>query len=253
VAGSTSSRAFIALPILGLVLVQALAPGALSGQAAPTLRATHPRIEAALARLAAGSPTAARTFAALAESGLPVTIGTPVALAALLEREEGPAPQERDALLAQLSEEHPADPSIAWMVFRVAPDPGGLGTVERAWVVIEVDLIARWIHETGDEDAETRIEADLLAILAHELIAHVGSVAETHRLEDFCDDPAPAAIAGRPDWSTGLGCSLDIENRVRRELNRGLGLEGAARLPRRTSYALDVMNFARAERRLAGR
>ena len=83
------------------------------------------------------------------------------------------------------------------MVFRVAPKQAGLGKVERAWVII-----------------------------AHKLIAHVGSVAETHRMEDFCDDPSAEATGRRPDWSTGLGCSLETENRIRRELNRGLALEG---------------------------
>jgi hypothetical protein len=230
------------------MLAQAFAPGALSAQHTP-LQVTHPRLQAALERLGAGSPTAARTLRALAEGGLPVAIGTPVELAAMLEREGGAAVQEREALLAQLSDGAGAAPAVAWIAFRVAPDAAGLDRVERAWVVVEVDLIARWIHETGDQEAEARIEADLLAILAHELIAHVGSVATTRRLEDFCDDPVPGArsIAGDP------GCSLRMENRIRRELNRGLRLRGAAQLPERRSYALDVMNFARAQRRMAGR
>jgi hypothetical protein len=251
VGGSTSPRGWQILLALGF-LAQALAPGALSAQAnGPAIQVTHPRIAAALEQLAAGSPTAARTLRAIAEGGLPVAIGTPVELAALLEGEEGSAPRERDALLAQLAEGSATDPSLAWMVFRVAPDGEGLGRVERAWVVIEVELIARLIHESGDAEAEQRIDADLLAILAHELIAHVGSIAATHRLEDFCDDPTPDA--SRSEWSSGLGCALEVENRVRRELNRGLDLEGAARLPRRTSYALDVMNFARAGRSLGER
>jgi hypothetical protein len=249
VAGSTPRRGLQALFFLSVTLPQALAAGALSAQT--RLHVTHPRLEAALERLVTGSPTAARTLRVLADGGLPVAIGTPLELAALLEQEEGPAPSEREALLAQLAEGRASDPSMAWMVFRVAPADEGLGRVERAWVVIEVDLISRWIQETGDAEAEARIEADLLAILAHELIAHVGSIAATHRLEDFCDDPAPGAA--RSAWSSGLGCALEMENRVRAELNRGLDLEGAARLPRRTSYALDVMNFARAQRRLAER
>jgi hypothetical protein len=252
VAGSIARAGLQALLLLS-VAAQALAPGALAGQTTGGVQVTHPRLEAALQLLAAGSPTAARTLAALAESGLPVAVGTPVQLAALLEQEEGPAPRERDALLAQLAAEDAADPSMAWMVFRVAPDAEGRDRVERAWVVIEVDLIARWIHEADGPEAEEKIEADLLAILAHELIAHVGSVAATRRLEDFCDDPAPDGAVRAAEWSATLGCALEIENRVRAELNRGLELDGAARLPRRTSYALDVLNFARAQRELARR
>jgi hypothetical protein len=244
-------RAGLQALLLLSVAAQALVPGALSAQAT-AVQVTHPRLEAALGRLAVGSPTAARTLSALAEGGLPVAIGTPVELAELLESEEGSAPREREALLAQLAEGGATDPSMAWMVFRMAPGNDGVDRVERAWVVVEVDLIARWIRDSGDPAAEARIEADLLAILAHELIAHVGSIAATHRLDDFCDDPAPEGTRGA-EWSAGLGCSLEIENRVRAELNRGLQLEGAARLPRRTSYALDQMNFARAQRQLAER
>ena len=240
-AGSTARRGLQALFLLSVAIARAAAPGALSAQA--PLQVTHPRLEAALIRLAAGSPTAARTLAALGEGGLPVAIGTPLELAALLEREGGTGAGEREALLAQLSASGEAEPAVAWMAFRVAPATDGEDRIERAWVVVEVELISRWIRESGDPDAEARIEADLLAILAHELIGHVGSVAASRRLEDFCDDPAPGARG-----SSRLGCSLEIENRVRRELNRGLKLQGAARLPERRSYALDVMNFTRARR-----
>jgi hypothetical protein len=107
-----------------------------------------------------------------------------------------------------------------------------------------VDSIERWIRATGWEDAEARIRADLLATLAHEFVAHVGSIAESRRLADFCDDPPPGH--GPRTSRHDAAFSIRVENRVRRELNRGLDLRGAARLPERRSYALDVMNFARA-------
>ncbi|MGD8362420.1 MAG: hypothetical protein PVJ04_13420 [Gemmatimonadota bacterium] len=90
---------------------------------------------------------------------------------------------------------------------------------------------------------EWRIDQDFLAILAHEFVAHVGSIAATKQLEDFCDDPPTGA-----DFSDSreLACSIRVENQVRRELNRALGLKGDRALPLRTNYSLEVMNFARA-------
>ncbi len=213
----------------------------------PGLRVIDPRLAAALDRLAEASPSAAAVLRDLAASGLSVAIGTPAELAALPDSEGGPTPDEEDALLAQAGSDPGAgaEPSVAWMVFRVAgPSPDGgleaMGRVERAWVAVRVDSVAGWIHRAGLADADRLIEDDLLVILAHEFVAHVGSIARSRRLEDFCDDPVLGEGTGE------LACSLRVENRVRRELNRGLGLTGDRRLPQRRSYALDVMNFARA-------
>lgn len=128
------------------------------------------------------------------------------------------------------------------VVFRVAPpaDPSASPEVERAWVVIDVVRMSEWIRAWDPAEAERRIEQDLLAILAHEFVAHVGSVAHSRRLADFCDDPTGAETAGE------LPCSVRTENVVRAELNVNLGLRGADRLPKRESYSLSVMNFARA-------
>ena len=103
----------------------------------------------------------------------------------------------------------------------------------------------RWIEDSGAPNAQEHIRDDFLAILAHEFVAHVGSLARSKRIEDFCDDPPPSAD-GSARSAGDLACSLRVENQVRRELNSGLGLEGSHRLPERRSYALDVMYFAKA-------
>jgi hypothetical protein len=184
--------------------------------AVPGLRVTDARLNAALADLVAGSESAAKVIEALSASGLPVAIGTPAEVAALSPQEGGPAPAERPSLLAPASDANDpaAGPPIAWVVFEMArtgAEGRGQDYVERVWLAIEVDSIERWIRATGWDEADARIRADLLATLAHEFVAHVGSIAASRRLADFCDDP-----------------------------------HGAERLPERRSYALDVMNFARA-------
>ena len=212
----------------------------------PSLRITDARLAAALHRVVAGSPTAARVIADLEASGLPVAIGSPRELAMLPDSEGGPAPSERRALLADAGPGQA--PPVAWVVFRVgrraADAPSASPVVERAWVAVDVDSVESWIRSTGTHRANARIQQDLLAILAHEFVAHVGSIARTQRLSDFCDDP-PAGARARGESGAGA-CSLRVENRVRRELNRGLGLAGPDRLPERRSYALDVMNFSAA-------
>lgn len=251
-AGSKASQVLRASTVLGLVLLQALASSPLDAQGRQsTLHVTDARIDAALTRLAANSATAARALKTILGSGLPVTVGQPLELASLPTDEGGPDPLERDALLAQLADApSPSDPAVAWTVLSLAPrrSDGTLGAVERAWVAIDVDAVEAWIHESGVDAPGARVQEDLMVILAHELVAHVGSVAATRRIEDFCDDPGPDWRRGPEEPSAPLACSLIVENRVRRELNQSLGLEGPARFAERTSYALDVMNFERARR-----
>lgn len=215
----------------------------------PRLHVTDGRLAAALRDLAAASPSAAWVMDALSTSGLEVAVGTPAELAALPDSEGGPAPGERSALLADPSgNPSPDEPPIAWVVFRVsAPLPDApaqaLGTVDRVWVAIEADSVEVWIRNDGGTDVDWRIHQDFLAILAHEFVAHVGSIAATRRLEDFCDDPLTGAEVAD---SREMSCSIRVENQVRRELNQALGLKGDRALPRRTDYSLEVMNFARA-------
>jgi hypothetical protein len=133
------------------------------------------------------------------------------------------------------------------VVFRVsAPQAdaptGDVGTVDRAWVAVEADSVERWIRSTTDVDADRLIQRDYLAILAHELVAHVGSIAGTRNLADFCDDPPPSESMD----PRAKSCSLRVENQVRQELNRSLGLRGSDKFPMRKNYSLEVMNFARA-------
>ena len=193
---------------------------------------TDARLTAAMERLLAGSPSARDVVADLSASGLVVSIGSPAELAALAETEGGPLPSERVGLLsAQQADVAP----VAWVMLRVLGERAG--TVERAWVVIDVDAMEARIGVGAK--ARAALEQDLLAALAHEFVAHIGSVARSRSLDDFCDDPTPASQAIDP-----LGCSIRVENQVRRELNRGLGLRGSERLAERTAYSLDVMNFA---------
>lgn len=206
----------------------------------PRVTVTDSRLAAALSRLIAGSPSADAVMDALAASGLPVAIGTPSDLTRSASVDDSESALLPDASGLASS----AEPQIAWVAIRVAvPEVGGLGTIERVWVVVDADRIAQMIHEQNRPRADDRIEDDLTIALAHELVAHVGSVAGSRRVEDFCDDPVPGSGAeGR------LACSLQVENAVRRELNQSLGLRGARRYVDRSSYALDAMNFARPSR-----
>ncbi len=219
---------------------------------APRIRLTDARLAAAFDRLVAGSPTARAVVAALSVSDLEVAIGTPRELAALPDSQGGPGRAEKTALLSDPGTRTPnPEPPIAWVVFRMAPPApgapvGSSDEVKRAWVVVEADSVTRWIREADGPRATELIQNDLLAILAHEFVAHVGSIARTRRLADFCDDPPPSASLPQAGPAPDLACSLRVENQVRRELNRGLRLEGPHRLPERKSYALDVMHFGRA-------
>lgn len=236
--------------IVAALTLSLLDPGDLASQTgssapggAADLRVLDPRLGAGMARLLAGSPIARGVMADLAASGLTVVVGTPADLESLPDAQGGPKPEERVALLA------PGDvraSPVAWVAFRVA-GAAEAGTAERAWIVVDVDAMAARLGGRGERDAAL-LQQDVLATLAHEFVAHVGSVARTRRMSDFCDDPTPASQTIDP-----LGCSVRVENRVRRELNRELGLRGADRLPERDGYSLDVMNFARAERQVRSR
>jgi hypothetical protein len=232
------------------------------GAEVPELRVTDPRLAAALEVLVAASPTAARALEALGRSGLPVAIGTPAQLAALPESAGGPDATERRLLLAAEDESGPLHESpVASVMFRAAGASGHgaehapAGLVERVWIAVEVDSVEAWIRGSGQRDADVRIQHDLLAILAHEFVAHVGSVAGTRRMEDLCDDPSPeqrrrsaeARARGEMPPLDGemASCALRVENRVRGEVNRSLRLRGSRALPPRYGYSLEVMHFAR--------
>ena len=198
------------------------------------VRVTESRLARAFGRLIDGSPSAARVLGDLAASGLPLAIGRPADLAALPDAEGGPAPLERTALLA--GSEPGRRESPARVVFRLDHD----GTVERAWIAVDVDAMERLERRGRSDEARERLDDDLLATLAHEFVAHVGSVALTRSMADFCDDPPVGHHTHE-----AFACSLRVENRVRSELNRALGLTGPRRLPRRDNYSFDVMNFSR--------
>jgi hypothetical protein len=219
------------------------------------------RLYEALQQLVAASRTAARVVEALERSGLPVVIGTPAQLAAMPVSAGGPDATERRVLHAAEAAGHSAEGvSVASVAFRVDAAAAGNGAagaearVERVWIAVEVDSVEAWIRRASRGNAELRIRQDLLAILAHEFVAHVGSIAATRRVEDLCDDPtaeqrrrsALARARGEAPPLDGelAACSLRMENRVRRELNASLGWRGTRALPPRHSYSLDVMHFA---------
>ncbi|MCG6956806.1 MAG: hypothetical protein LJF04_12525 [Gemmatimonadetes bacterium] len=261
-ASPSSSRHVVGTLTLALLIgVVALSGGRLAAQIPgvpeipPRVRVTDGRLASALRQLVAASPSAARVMEALRASGLEVAVGTPAELAALPDSDGGPAPSERSALLSDPSTAPtPDEPPIAWVVFRVSAPPadapaGDIGTVDRAWISVEADSVESWIRSTTDVDADRLIQHDYLAILAHELVAHVGSIARTRRLADFCDDPPPSESMDPRAQS----CSLRVENQVRKELNRSLGLKGSDKFPMRKNYSLEVMNFARAHAMQWGR
>lgn len=229
-----------------LVLSAALTtPGTLRAQAPErpglALQVTDARLAATLGRLIAGSPSAGAVIDALAASGLPVTIAAPQDAAS--ETMEGATAV--GALIPDASGlASRSDPQLAWVALGVSVPTGTTyrdtaGHIDRAWIVIDVDRIQALIRARDVPDADARLEDDLTIALGHELVAHVGSVAVTRRVEDFCDDPAPGGGAG-----AASACSIRVENVVRRELNRSFALHGSRRYVERTSYALEVMNFA---------
>jgi len=240
-----------------LSLAALTAPAMVAGQAVhggvtaslPNLRVVDARLDVAMQRLVGASPRAADVIDALSRSGLEVAVGTPAELAALPDSEGGPAPEERSALLSDPGMSNPdAEPPIAWVVFRVAAPAadapeGTPGMVERAWVAVEADSVEDWIRDAHGEDAQWRVDEDFLAILAHEFVAHVGSIAGSRRLDDFCDDPPTGQDA---IGAQALACSIQVENTVRRELNGALGLRGDRKLPQRANYTLETMQFAQA-------
>src|SRR5690606_24081459 len=104
--------------------------------------------------------------------------------------------------------------------------------VARVWLAIEADTVESWIRQAGFPDVEQRVHQDYLAILAHELVAHIGSIALSRQMGDLCDDPTPeqrarsaAALSrGDPEPVDGdsAACALQVENQVRREINEVL-------------------------------
>jgi hypothetical protein len=215
----------------------------------------------ALDLLAAASPTTKAALEAIRSSGLPVAIGTPAQLADLPERRGGLTAAEREALLAApAASGRTGNAAVAWVMFRSVGADEHDGFIERVWLAIEADSVESWIRNGSGSGADERIRHDYLAILAHEFVAHVGSVAATRRIADLCDDPtseqrsrsAAAAARGEvePPDGDGSACSLQVENRVRSEVNTALAERGGALLPIRRSYALDTLNFERARRKL---
>jgi hypothetical protein len=84
-----------------------------------------------------------------------------------------------------------------------------------AVVVIDLDYLRR-AHALEGGTFQAFLD-DVDAILAHELIAHVGSLALSRRYADFCADPDAAALASGAE-SVQQACSLREENRVRKDL-----------------------------------
>jgi hypothetical protein len=249
----------VAQPVHGVPHADRSAAAAPSVEAVQVLRVTDARLAHALGVLVSASTTAAAALGSLSAGGLPVVIGTPAQLAALPGTAGGPDDGELHALLyGTESGRDDAGSAVASVVFRAASSGGGprSAVVERAWIAVEVDSVEAWVRRAGYRDAEERIHHDLLAILAHEFVAHVGSVAGTRRMADLCDDPTPAqrrrsgearARGEAPPLDGEMAsCALRVENRVRREVNRALGLRAHRALPPRYSYSLESMNFARA-------
>jgi hypothetical protein len=221
--------------------------GSAAGAPGPTV--LDARLAGALATLVRGSASARAALEGVERSGLTVLIGTPGQIAAAAGAGRHPARREHAALLGGGD-----GGEFAWVVFRTAVDGEDRGFVEEAWVVVEIDRIGAALGGASDSRGRARLDRDLLAVLAHEFVAHVGSVAETRRIEDLCDDPTPeqrrrsrdARSRGEPPPLNGemASCALRVENRVRSELNRALALRGARAFPPRQSYGLDVMHFA---------
>lgn len=230
---------------------------------APSVQVTDPRLGEALAFLAEASFTAAEALADLRESRLPVTIGTREQLAELSERAGGMRSEEREKLLAMptpTAEESGA--AMAWVMFRTmsTEEEDDPERVVHVWLAIEADTVESWIRQAGGSDVDRRIHQDFLAILAHEFVAHIGSIAESRRMEDLCDDPtaeqrsrsAEALARGDPEPVDGdaSACALRVENRVREEINDVLSVRGIPLLPVRVNYSLEALHFEQARRRL---
>ncbi len=227
-----------------------------------TVRVTDPRLAEALGFLADASMTAANALTDIRGSRLPVTIGTREQIASLPEREGGLSPDEREKLLAMPAPTAAeSGAAMAWVMFRaIESEDEESHRVARVWLAIEADTVESWIRQARFLDEELRIHQDFLAILAHEFVAHIGSIAATRKMGDLCDDPTPeqrlrsaAALArGGPEPADGdlSACALQVENQVRREINGVLTPRGIRLLPMRNNYSLEALNFEQARRRL---
>jgi hypothetical protein len=190
---------------LGVALVQATA----ASDALPVLVTTHAPLEASLQRIERRSPRWRSAVGAIQSLGRQVFVLTPdqVKVAEAIG-ERGTAPFDRDLLAA------------------ASPVVDGETRIQRVLVVVNLDLLQDLHDRTNSLQGE--FEADLDALLVHEVYGHAFPYLLAGDLSGQCADPGPGQ---RPQDA----CSIRRENDVRQDLG----------LARRATYGLNALHLVR--------
>ena len=112
------------------------------------------------------------------------------------------------------------------LIAAAAPVADQNENVHRVLVVIDFDLLEEAHRRQGSLQGE--IEADLDALIVHEIYGHALPYLLAGHLSERCADPAPGQRAEE-------SCAIRRENEVRKELG----------LIRRTSYGIAALHLAR--------
>jgi hypothetical protein len=173
---------------------------------APNVYVSRPEFAWRLSSMAERSALVRARLADIRDSRMPVYVVTP-------ERAREVWPDFR----------HDLRRSGFYLAAAYVPRSRWSGRIERAMVILDLDALDGAYEHAGAPPHER--EDDLDALLGHELISHVGSIAKSRDLADMCEDPPPREILLN---GGGAACALQEDNRIRGELG--------SRLPERTDY-----------------
>jgi hypothetical protein len=178
-------------------------------EALPVLVTTHAPLEKSLQRIGRKSARWRSALGTVQDLGRQVFVLTPnqVTVAETVG-ERGTAPFDRDLLAA------------------ASPVVDGEARIQRVLVVVNLDLLEDLHRRTNSLLGE--FEADLDALLVHEIYGHAFPYLLAGDLSGRCADPAPAE---RPQDA----CSIRRENEVRQDMG----------LARRTTYGLNALHLVR--------
>jgi hypothetical protein len=190
---------------LGSALVQATA----ASDALPVLVTTRTSLEAGLLRIERRSERWRSALATIQDLRRQVFVLTPdqVTVAEAVG-ERGTAPFDRDLLAA------------------ASPVVDGEARIQRVLVVVNLDLLEDLHRRTNSLQGE--FEADLDALLVHEIYGHAFPYLLAGDLSGRCADP-------ERDQRPQDACSIRRENEVRQDMG----------LARRTTYGLNALHLVR--------
>ena len=192
------------LRVFGVAAFLTVAPVSVWSQDQPStpFAASHPVLEASLARLALGSPSWRQASDVVSRTGRRVVVVTPESIRVRDEKD---------------GKEKPFDPDV---LAEVQPIADGR-RVDTVIVVINLPLLERLYSDATHAD----MHADLDRIVAHEVYGHAIPYLLAGDLSGKCADPLPGQRATD-------ACAIQRENVIRNELRLGqrreYGLYGLA-------------------------